>query len=122
LRYEQCAGPHKQEVINECSYHLLGDVFNDKTKGIFWYKIKKLCNIFYFIFQRNLLKPKIKNFNVQNLNCAYFFLSNFNFWSRYFSKHLLKPKFRKASEALHIIRIANISKPLRILYQFIRSF
>ena len=40
-----------------------------------------------------LLKPKIRNFNFQNLNRAYFLLTNFKFWCRYFSKHFLKPKF-----------------------------
>ena len=43
-----------------------------------------------FFFQHNLTNASQK---FQNLNCAYFLLSNLNFWCRYFGKHFLKPKF-----------------------------
>ena len=48
---------------------------------IFFLIKKKKINV---IWPTYLLKPKIKNFIFQNLNCAYFLLSNFNFWCRYF--------------------------------------
>ena len=67
-----------------------------KPRDFFGYKIKKNCEKrfqFFFSMEFDLLKSKIKNSNFQNLNCAYFLLSNFNFWCRYFSKHFLEPKF-----------------------------
>ena len=66
-----------------------------KPREFFGKKIKKIVKKFFnFFFTKfDLLKPKIKNFNFQNLNGAYFLLSNFNFWCKYFSKHFLKPKF-----------------------------
>ena len=56
----------------------------------FFGTIKK---ILIYLYKFDLLKPKIKIFDFQNLKYAQFLLSEFNFWCRYFSKHFLKPTF-----------------------------
>ena len=47
-----------------------------KAREFFGTKGKKLCNNFshFFSTKFDLLKPKIKNFDFQNLICAYFLL------------------------------------------------
>ena len=86
-----------------------------------FFGMKRNCeNVFHIFF--NVIQPKTKNDDFQTLYCAHFLLSNFNYWSRYFSKHFWKPQFRNFLRSHSFFLIANITKPLQVIYKISKVF
>ena len=71
-------------------------------------KFEKIFHNFFYFVPKNSL-----GFLIRKLPLLHFFSKR---WQSYGHLYLL------ASEALHIVRIANITKPLRILYQISKVF
>ena len=82
---------------------------NKETKAIFWHEIKKFA-----------FKPKStydgQKFKFFKPTLFSFFTIKFEFLVQIFLLAFLRTSVLKASEALHIGRIAKITKLLRILY------
>ena len=76
------------------------------------------------------MKWKRNSTQAKNKKNIYIFITNIvlilNYWILFFGPDITVSIFEhidlKLSEVLHIVRIANIAKPLRILYQISKFF